>query len=58
MNAFKGGVGFLTLIFVILKLTGNITWSWWWVFTPIYIAVLFYIVLFWIIYDNLTKGKF
>lgn len=58
MNAFKGGVGFLTLIFVILKLTGNITWSWWWVFTPIYILVIFYIVLFWIIYDNLTKGKF
>ena len=58
MNAFKGGAGFLTLIFVILKLTGNITWSWWWIFTPIYIAVLFYIVLFWIIYDNLKKGKF
>jgi len=29
----------LTLIFVVLKLTDNIDWSWWWVFSPILISV-------------------
>lgn len=24
------------LIFVVLRLTGNIDWSWWWVFSPIW----------------------
>lgn len=33
--------GTLTLIFLVLKLTGNITWSWWWVLSPLWIdAVL------------------
>jgi len=32
--------GTLFLIFLILKLTGNIAWSWWWVFAPIWIDVL------------------
>ena len=35
----KGG-GFLTLLgilFIGLKLTGFITWSWWWVLAPIWI---------------------
>ena len=28
----------LTLIFITLKLTGVITWSWWWVLSPIWIC--------------------
>lgn len=28
----------LTLIFVVCKLTGFITWSWWWVLSPILIG--------------------
>lgn len=28
--------GMLGLIFVTLKLTGHITWSWWWVLLPFY----------------------
>ncbi len=28
----------LTIIFVILKLTGAIAWSWWWVFSPLIIV--------------------
>ncbi len=35
------GLGFtttLTLIFVVLKLTDNIDWSWWWVLSPIWIV--------------------
>lgn len=32
----------LTLIFIVLKLTGTITWSWVQVFIPEIIALLFY----------------
>ena len=32
--------GVLLVIFVIFKLTGLITWSWWWVLSPIWIAFL------------------
>lgn len=35
-----GGVGFLGLlaiVFIVLKLTGYITWSWLWVLSPIWI---------------------
>ena len=28
----------LTIIFVIAKLVGKISWSWWWVFAPIWIS--------------------
>lgn len=33
----SGGIGFvgvLTIAFVVLKLTGVIDWSWWWVLSP------------------------
>jgi len=33
-------VELLTLLFVALKLTNNITWSWWWVLSPIWIVLL------------------
>ena len=29
--------GLLTIVFVISKLFGKITWSWWWVFSPLWI---------------------
>ena len=29
-----GFSGFLTILFIGLKLTGYITWSWWWVLSP------------------------
>lgn len=31
-------VGLLTILFVGLKLTGYITWSWWWVLSPLWIS--------------------
>lgn len=37
----KGGASFtelLTLVFIVLKLTGVISWSWWWVLSPIWIG--------------------
>ena len=39
----KGRLGFcssLTLLFIGLKLTGNIAWSWWWVLSPLWIPAL------------------
>ena len=35
----------LTIIFVILKLTGAIAWSWWWVFSPLWIVFVLGILL-------------
>jgi hypothetical protein len=29
----------LTLIFITLKLTGYIAWSWWWVLSPLWIPL-------------------
>ncbi len=35
----------LTIIFVVLKLIGVITWSWWIVFLPLIIAVGLYVII-------------
>jgi len=35
----------LTIIFVVLKLTGTIDWSWWWVFSPLWISALFVVFI-------------
>lgn len=40
-----GFVGLLTIVFIVLKLTGYIAWSWWWVLSPIWISVLLWIVV-------------
>lgn len=45
----QSGVGFpglLTLIFITLKLTGYITWSWVWVLSPIWITFLIVFIVF------------
>lgn len=37
----SGGIGFcglLTIVFITLKLTGYIDWSWWWVLSPLWIG--------------------
>jgi hypothetical protein len=37
----SGGIGFcdlLTILFIALKLTGYIDWSWWWVWSPMIIG--------------------
>lgn len=39
-NSQSGGIGFLGLlciVFIVLKLTKVIAWSWWWVLSPIWI---------------------
>lgn len=42
-EASSSGVGFcglLTLLFIGLKLTGHITWSWIWVLSPLWLGLL------------------
>jgi uncharacterized protein (DUF983 family) len=31
--------GVLLILFIVLKLTHNIDWSWWWVLSPLWIPV-------------------
>lgn len=48
----SGGIGFLGLlaiVFIVLKLTKYIDWSWWWVLSPVAIPIGFVIILLLII---------
>lgn len=39
-RSIKVGLGFaLTVSFVVLKLTGQIVWSWWWVLAPTWVPL-------------------
>ena len=47
-----GGIGFgglLTIVFIVLKLTNIISWSWWWVLAPTWIPVAL-VLIFGLIY--------
>ena len=51
-SARSGGIGFcglLTIVFIVLKLLGKITWSWVWVLSPLWIvwAICLIILLIW-----------
>lgn len=51
-NVQSGGIGFgglLAVLFIGLKLTGHITWSWVWVLSPLWIPLAFLLVLFLIV---------
>ena len=62
----SGGIGFvglLTILFVGLKLTGYITWSWWWVLSPLWISftggiVIFLILIFFLfVFGKKTRNR-
>lgn len=38
-------LGVLTIVFIVLKLTHIITWTWWWVLAPLWIPFLIFTVL-------------
>lgn len=57
----SGGIGFfglLTVVFVTLKLTHNIDWSWWWVLAPLWVppAVLLGLALIALIASGLAEA--
>lgn len=33
------------IVFLVLKLTGKIDWSWWWVTSPLWISAVFLLLL-------------
>lgn len=52
------GVGFtdlLLIVFIVLKLTNVINWSWWWVLSPLWISlgivliILIGFVIYWLV---------
>lgn len=43
-------LGILGLIFITLKLTGHITWSWMWVLAPFWIPIAMVLVIFLIVF--------
>lgn len=48
-----GGINFfglLAIVFITLKLTGHITWSWWWVLAPLWMPLPVLFVIFAIIF--------
>lgn len=47
-NSSSDGLGvpmILFLIFLVLKLTGYITWSWWWVTSPLWIGSILTVLI-------------
>lgn len=47
-NKTSGGGSFtdaLTIALIVLKLCGVITWSWWWVLSPLWISAIGWVVL-------------
>ena len=45
VNDGVGFAGLLTIAFIVLKLLGIITWSWIWVFSPIWIEAILIVLL-------------
>jgi len=41
--------GLLAIAFIVLKLLGHITWSWWWVLSPLWIPAGLLLIIFLII---------
>lgn len=55
----SGGIGLggvLFVVFLVLKLTGVIAWSWWWVTAPLWIPAAL-VVAFLVVVGVVTWGK-
>lgn len=59
MKGLNGTVSTIQTIFIVLKLVGAITWSWWWVLSPLWIPLVVLVIFLFVIYlldkDNETK---
>lgn len=63
-NAKNGGIsviGLLGVVFVTLKLTGYINWSWWWVTLPFWgwivlATIVFVVIIFFTILKTILKA--
>lgn len=53
-NTSNFGIGIETILFIVflvLKLTNNIDWSWWWVTAPLWISFVIFIIIIIILYS-------
>ena len=59
-NKNTGGVGFLgllTILFIGLKLTGHLTWSWIWILAPIWIPISLALLILSVVVLLVALGK-
>ena len=52
-----GFLGLLAILFIALKLTGYITWSWLWVLAPIWITFIFVVFILIIVGIVIASNK-
>ena len=55
-----GGIGFpglLTIVFIVLKITGHINWSWVWVLAPLWGGIALVILMVLILFPLIFLGK-
>ena len=45
-SSFSNFLGMLTILFIGLKLTGFISWSWFWVLSPIILPIIVVFIIF------------
>jgi hypothetical protein len=45
-----GFIGLLTIVFITLKLLGRLHWSWWWIASPVWISVVFFILVLGVVF--------
>lgn len=60
-NNSSGGIGFigvLTILFVALKLTGYIDWSWFWVLSPLLVGPCLFVIILLFGFVAMLFGKF
>jgi hypothetical protein len=56
----SGGIGFfglLQILFIGLKLTGHINWSWWWVLSPTWIGFSLALLIFGVVFAILVVAE-
>lgn len=50
-----GFIGLLQILFIALKLTGNVNWSWGLVLAPMWVPIALFVVVF--LFTHLVLGK-
>ena len=59
-NNSAGGISFfgaLLLIFIVLKLTHVINWSWFWVLSPLWIEAIIFVAILLLVFIPWRKNK-
>jgi len=55
----SSGIGFcglLTIVFIVLRLTGHVDWSWVWVLSPLWIPTAICLIIFLLIFFVFKRG--